>query len=116
MPLVVGVTFRRVGKVYYFDPGEFQLHEGDFVIAETARGVEFGEVALEPRHLPDEELVAPLKKVVRIATGDDLEHEADNREREKHAVEVCERKIADHRLPMKLLEAEYAFDLSLIHI
>ena len=110
MPLVVGVTFRRVGKVYYFDPGEFELHEGDFVIAETARGVEFGEVALEPKQLPEEELVAPLKKVIRVATGDDLQHEADNRDREKHAREVCERKIADHKLPMKLLEAEYAFD------
>ena len=65
MPLVVGVTFRRVGKVYYFDPGELTLHEGDFVVAETARGVEFGEVMLEPREVPDDELVAPLKKIVR---------------------------------------------------
>jgi cell fate regulator YaaT (PSP1 superfamily) len=110
MPLVVGVSFRRVGKVYYFDPGQLQLHEGDFVIAETARGVEFGEVVLEPRDLPDEELVAPLKRVVRPANGDDLEREASNREREAHAYEVCERKIAEHRLPMKLLEAEFAFD------
>lgn len=110
MPLVVGVSFRRVGKVYYFDPGELQLHEGDFVIAETARGVEFGEVVLEPRDVPDHELVAPLKRVVRLASGDDLEREAANRERETHAYEVCERKIAEHNLPMKLLEAEYAFD------
>ena len=110
MPLVVGVTFRRVGKVYYFDPEELQLHEGDFVIAETARGVEFGEVVLEPREVPDEELVAPLKKVVRLATGDDLEREASNRDREKHAFDVCERRIAEHGLPMKLLDAEYAFD------
>jgi len=110
MPLVVGVSFRRVGKVYYFDPGEIELHEGDFVIAETARGVEFGEVVLEPRDLPDEELVAPLKRVVRLANGDDLEREAANRERESHAYEVCERKIAEHNLPMKLLEAEFAFD------
>ena len=110
MPLVVGVSFRRVGKVYYFDPGELQLHEGDFVIAETARGVEFGEVVLDPRDVPDNELVAPLKGVVRLATGDDLEREAANREREAHAYGVCERKIAEHNLPMKLLEAEYAFD------
>lgn len=110
MPRVVGVTFRRVGKVYYFDPEDLDLHEGDFVIAETARGVEFGEVVLEPREVPDEELVAPLKKVVRLATGDDLEREASNRDREKHAFDVCERKIADHGLPMKLLDAEYAFD------
>lgn len=110
MPLVVGVTFRKVGKVYYFDPGELELREGDFVIAETARGVEFGEVVLEPREISEAELVAPLKRIVRVATGDDLEHEADNREREKHAFEVCERKIADHKLPMKLLDAECAFD------
>jgi len=110
MPLVVGVTFRRVGKVYYFDPGAIELHEGDFVIAETARGVEFGEVVLEPRQVPDEELVAPLKNIVRVATGDDLEREASNRDREKHAYEVCDRKISEHNLPMKLLDAEFAFD------
>lgn len=110
MPLVVGVAFRKVGKVYYFDPGEFSLREGDFVIAETARGVEFGEVVLEPREVADDELVAPLKKVVRVATGEDLEREAANREREKHAIEVCERRIREHGLPMKLLDAEYAFD------
>ncbi|MCE5197532.1 stage 0 sporulation family protein [bacterium] len=110
MPLVVGVTFRRVGKVYYFDPGDLALHEGDFVIAETARGVEFGEIVLEPREVPEEELVAPLKRVVRVATGDDLDREASNRQKEKHAYEVCDRKIAEHNLPMKLLEAECAFD------
>ncbi len=110
MTLVVGVTFRRVGKVYYFDPGDLQLQEGDFVIAETARGVEFGEVVIEPRRIPDEELIAPLKKVVRVAGGDDLDREAANREREKRAFETCERKIAEHNLPMKLLDAEFTFD------
>jgi cell fate regulator YaaT (PSP1 superfamily) len=110
MPLVVGVSFRRVGKVYYFDPGVLELHEGDFAIAETARGVEFGEVVLEPRHVPDEELVAPLKSIIRVASGADLEREAANRDKEKHAFGVCERRIAEHNLPMKLLDAEYAFD------
>ncbi len=110
MPLVVGVSFRRVGKVYYFDPGELELHEGDFAIAETARGVEFGEVVLEPRHVSDEELVAPLKKIIRVASGADLEREAANRDKERHAFGVCERRIAEHGLPMKLLDAEYAFD------
>jgi len=110
MPLIVGVTFRKVGKVYYFDPGELQLREGDFVIAETVRGVEFGKIVLEPRHVPDDELVAPLKNVVRIATGEDLDREAANRDKEKHALEVCARKIAEHNLPMKLLDAECAFD------
>jgi len=110
MPLVAGVSFRRVGKIYYFDPGELPLREGDFVIAETARGVEFGEVVLEPKNVTEAELVAPLKRVVRLATGDDLEREAANREREARAYEVCERKIAERNLPMKLLEAECAFD------
>jgi len=110
MPRVVGISFRRTAKVYYFDPGELTLHTGDFVIAETARGIEFGEVACEPREVPDSELVAPLKKVVRIATGEDLEREASNREREKEACEVCQAKISAHGLPMKLLSAEASFD------
>ncbi len=114
MPLVVGVSFRRVGKVYYFDPGELKLREGDFVIAETARGLEFGEVVVEPREVAEHELVAPLKKIARIATGEDLEREASNREREKEAFELCERKIAEHGLPMKLINAEMAFDGSQI--
>ena len=110
MPIVVGVSFRRVGKVYYFDPVELTLQEGDFVIAETARGAEFGEVVLEPREIGESQLVAPLKRIIRLATGDDLQREATNREREANAFQVCVRKIAEHNLPMKLLEAEYAFD------
>jgi len=110
MPLVVGVSFRKVGKVYYFDPGELTPREGDFVIAETARGVEFGEVMTGTREVSEEELVAPLKKILRIATGNDLEQAASNRENEKHAMEVCQRKIAEHRLPMKLIDAECSFD------
>ena len=112
MPRVVGVSFRRVGKVYYFDPGDFDLSEGDFVITETARGLEFGEVVIEPRDVPEEELVAPLKKIVREATGDDLEREAANREQEQQALEICRQKIQDHNLPMKLIDAEYTFDRS----
>lgn len=110
MPLVVGVSFKRGGKTYYFDPGELMLHEGDFVIAETARGVEFGEVAISTREVPEEELVAPLKSIVRVATGDDLQRAAVNRESEKGAYDICLRKIAEHGLPMKLLDAEYSFD------
>ena len=110
MPLVVGVSFRRVGKVYYFDPGKLMLREGDFVIAETSRGIDFGEVLLEPREVPQEELVAPLKKVIRKATGDDLEREAANREKETQAMETCLRKIQEHNLPMKLTDAQYTFD------
>ena len=114
MPLVVGVSFRRVGKVYYFDPGDLKLREGDFVIAETARGIEFGEVMVEPRQIPEEELVAPLKKVIRQATGDDLDREAVNREREHEALETCQQKILEHDLPMKLIDAEFTFEGSQI--
>ncbi len=110
MPRVVGISFRRVGKVYYFDPGDLDLKEGDFVIAETARGSEFGEVMIEPREVPEEELVAPLKKIIREATGDDLEREAANREQEVKALEICRQKIQEHNLPMKLIDAEYTFD------
>jgi cell fate regulator YaaT (PSP1 superfamily) len=114
MPLVTGVTFRRVGKVYYFDPGELALREGDFVIAETARGIEFGEVVLEPRDVSVEELVAPLKKIVRVASNEDLQREAANREKERNAMEVCERKVVEHNLQMKMLDAECSFDGSMI--
>ena len=108
------ISFRRVGKVYYFDPGELTIREGDCVIAETARGIEFGEVMMGPREIPESELVAPLKRVIRVATGDDLECAAANRDNEKHAFEVCQKKIAEHELPMKLLEAEYSFDGTMI--
>ncbi|HOP80880.1 MAG TPA: PSP1 domain-containing protein, partial [Armatimonadota bacterium] len=114
MPLVAGISFRRVGKVYYFDPGELNIQEGDFVIAETARGVEFGEVMMSPRDVPEDQLVAPLKKIIRVATGEDLERAAANRENEKSAFEVCLQKITDHNLPMKLLEAEYSFDGTMV--
>jgi len=114
MPLVTGVTFRRVGKVYYFDPGELVLREGDFVIAETARGIEFGEVVLETREVAIEELVAPLKRIVRVASNEDLQREAANREKEKNAMEVCERKVVEHNLQMKMLDAECSFDGSMI--
>lgn len=114
MPLVVGVSFRKVGKVYYFDPGELALNEGDFVITETARGIEFGEVMVAPKHVPEEELVAPLKKIIRVASGDDLHRAASNREHEKYAFDVCQHKIAEHGLQMKLLDSEFSFDGSMV--
>jgi len=114
MPVVVGVTFRKIGKVYYFDPDGMDLQEGEFVISETAHGLEFGEVVLTPREVPEEEVVAPLKKVIRIASKDDLDRENSNRDREKRGMEVCEQKIAQHNLPMKLLDAECSFDGTMI--
>jgi cell fate regulator YaaT (PSP1 superfamily) len=110
MPRVVGISFRRVGKVYYFDPGELNPREGDFVIAETSRGLEFGEVMLEAKEIPTEELVAPLKKIVRLASGQDLDREASNRDSEARGFDMCQRKISEHSLPMKLIDAERSFD------
>jgi cell fate regulator YaaT (PSP1 superfamily) len=114
MPIVVGVSFKKAGKIYYFDPGELELHEGDFVIAETSRGIEFGEVMIEARDVPEEELVPPLRKIIRKATPEDLQQEEANREKEKRAFEICQQKIEAHGLPMKLIDAEYCFDGSLV--
>lgn len=114
MPLVVGVSFKKAGKIYYFEPNGLELHEGDSVIAETSRGIEFGEVMIEPRDVPEEELVPPLRKVLRKATPEDVKQEEANREKEKRAFDICQQKIEAHGLPMKLIDAEYCFDGSLV--
>ncbi len=107
---VVGVRFRRAGKIYYFDPGEYQLSPGDLVIVETARGIENGQVVIGPTEVADEEVVAPLKKVIRPATGEDREKIAANKKKEKRAFQICLEKIAAHGLPMKLVDVEQTFD------
>jgi cell fate regulator YaaT (PSP1 superfamily) len=110
MAEVVGVRFKNVGKVYYFDPDSNDLKKGDKVIVETARGVECGEVAMENREVGDDKIVQPLKKLIRIATKEDLRKVAENREKEKKAFAICVRKIAAHKLEMKLVDVEYTFD------
>ncbi|NLH97360.1 MAG: stage 0 sporulation family protein [Clostridiaceae bacterium] len=110
MVKVVGVRFKRAGKIYYFDPDELQIEKGMHVIVETARGVEFGEVVIPIREVPDEEIVAPLKKVMRIATEEDEKHALENKEKEKDAFGICLQKIRDHNLGMKLIDVEYTFD------
>ena len=110
MAEVIGVRFKDVGKVYFFDPDGKQLKKFDKVIVETARGVECGEVATENREVEDEKIVYPLKKLIRIATEEDLETVARNKEKEKKAFEICMDKIAKHGLDMKLVEVEYTFD------
>ena len=107
---VVGVRFKRAGKVYYFDPDNLDLKVGDNVIVETARGVEFGEVVIPLRQVPEEEIIAPLKKVMRIATEDDRKHAAENAKKEKEAFGICLQKIKNHNLEMKLIDVEYTFD------
>ena len=110
MTRVIGVRFRQAGKVYFFAPGKLHIKKGDKVIVETARGVEFGSVVAGPKEVPDEEIMQPLKSVIRIATEEDKRNEEKNREKEKEAYDICLEKIRAHNLDMKLINAEYTFD------
>ena len=89
MTRIIGVRFRNVGKIYYFSPQEFDIYTGDHVIVETARGVEYGTVVLAPRDVEEDKIVQPLKDVLRVATPEDDEHEAENRIKEKEAFDMC---------------------------
>ena len=110
MITIIGVRFRNVGKVYYFSPRDLDVCVGDHVIVETARGVEYGFVVLGPKEVDDAKVVQPLKEVIRIATPKDDAREENNREKEKEAFEICQKKIRAHNLEMKLIDAEYTFD------
>ncbi len=112
MKEIIGVSFRSVGKIYYFSPEGFEIKRGDYVIVETVRGMEMGKVVLPPRTLEDEEVTQPLKRIIRIATPEDKEKAAIIRAKEKSAVQVCKQKIYKHNLQMKLIDAEYTFDES----
>ncbi|MCQ2488469.1 MAG: stage 0 sporulation family protein [Clostridia bacterium] len=114
MTEIVGIRFKEVGKIYCFDPKGQTLTPGQFVIVETARGVECGQVATGNEMVSEDKIVAPLKPIVRIATEDDLKKVAENKEKEKSAFKTCEEKIAKHGLEMKLTEVEYTFDGSKI--
>ena len=107
---VIGVRFRTAGKIYFFDPGKFEIKKGEHVIVETARGIEFVTVVAEPKEVPDDKVIQPLKPVLRIATQKDIEQEAANKEKEREAFKVCLEKIRKHELEMKLIDAEYTFD------
>lgn len=110
MTKIIGVRFRTAGKIYYFSPGKYDVEKGQNVIVETARGVEYGHVVIGPREVPDEEVIQPLKAVIRIATAEDDETVRKNKLKEKDAMVVCKEKIAKHQLDMKLIDAEYTFD------
>ncbi len=110
MVKVVGVRFKKAGKVYYFDPGELDISKGDCVIVETARGVEFGDVVIGPKEVCEGDLVSSLKSVIRIATEDDRAKLEENKVKEKSAFDVCVQQIEKHNLPMKLIDVEYTFD------
>lgn len=107
---VVGVRFRTAGKIYYFNPQNLPIKKSDHVIVETARGVEYGTVVGGIKEVPDDEVMQPLKPVLRIATPKDDKQEEENREKEKEALKVCLEKIQKHNLDMKLIDAEYTFD------
>lgn len=110
MTKVVGVRFRNTGKIYYFDPAKYKIESGTHVIVETARGVEMGTVVLPLRYVEDDQVVSPLKSVIRVATKADEKTAKKNKEKEKEAFAICLEKIAKHKLEMKLVEAEYTFD------
>lgn len=110
MITVIGVRFRTAGKIYFFDPAGFEIKRGDNVIVETARGVEFGTVVSGITEVEDDKVVQPLKPVIRVADAADVEQEAANREKEQTAYRICQEKIRNHGLEMKLIGAEYTFD------
>ncbi len=110
MAEVIGVRFKNVGKVYYFAPNGINIEKGSFVIVETARGVECGEVVMANREVDDNNIVHPLKNVIRVATDKDEKQVADNIAKQKKAFDICQQKIAKHGLNMKLVDVEYTFD------
>ncbi len=108
--IVIGVRFRKAGKIYFFDPAGLKVEQGNNVIVETARGVEYGSVVIGPRDVEESKIVQPLKAVIRIATPEDDEIEHKNRQKEKEAFGICLEKIKKHGLEMKLIDSEYTFD------
>ncbi len=114
MANVVGVRFKDVGKVYYFEPNDEEFKLNDKVIVETVRGVECGEIAIEPKQVDDSEIVKPLKKILRKATKEDIKRMNENKIKEAEALKICEQKIQKHNLDMKLVEVDYTLDGSKI--
>lgn len=112
MKNIVGVRFKKPGKIYFFDPGKFKINNKDFVIVETTQGEEYGEVAISNRMVPDETITKPLKRVIRIANYKDKKHYEENKKKEKEAFEICKEKIKEHNLEMTLTDVEFKFDNS----
>lgn len=110
MKEVIGVRFRENGKIYFFDPLKYNVEAGDCVIVETARGIEYGRVALGRREIDETKMHTPIKPIIRIATEDDAARYISNKENSKKAFDICIEKIKKHGLDMKLIEAEYTFD------
>ena len=110
MVKVIGVRFKKAGKIYYFGPDEYKIKKGDFVIVETARGIEFGECVIGMKEIPEESIISPLKLVLRIANAEDIAKHKENKDKEKEAFDICLKKISEHGLNMKLIDVEYTFD------
>ena len=110
MVKVVGVRFKKAGKIYYFDPGDMEIKLDENVIVETARGIEFGYVVIPNKEVSEDEIVTPLKSVIRVATEEDKQHHRENAEKEEEAFDICLQKIKNHNLEMKLIDVEYTFD------
>jgi len=112
MVKVAGIRFKRAGKIYYFDPGNFEVNKGTNVIVETARGLEFGTVVSEIKEIDESSVVAPLKKIIRIAEKKDVVQHEENEKRKQKAIQLCQEKVDKHDLVMKLIDVEYTFDNS----
>ena len=110
MTKVIGVRFRTAGKIYFFAPGKFEIKQGSHVIVETARGIEYGRVVSGPKEVKDEDVVQPLKSVIRLASDQDRKVVEKNKQKEKDAFKICQEKIRKHGLEMKLVDVEYTFD------
>ncbi len=110
MKNIVGVRFKKPGKIYFFDPGRLKIEKNTYVIVETSSGEEYGEAVIVNRLIPEDKIVSPLKPVIRIATRGDIRHNEENKKREKEAFKICLEKIKEHKLKMKLIDVEYKFD------
>lgn len=107
---VIGVRFKKAGKIYYFDPSGLDIKKGDFVVVETARGIEFGECVIGIKEILESDIVSPLKSVIRVAEEDDIDKHKENKVKEKDALDICLKKVEEHGLNMKLIDVEYTFD------
>jgi len=107
---IVGIRFKNAGKVYYFGPNDLDIKKGEYLIVETARGIEFGECVIGVKEVDEEEIIAPLKNVLRIADDKDIVKHRENKEKEEEALKICLMKIEEHKLSMKLIDVEYTFD------
>ena len=107
---IVGVRFKNAGKIYYFDPVDFEIEKNIDVVVETARGLEFGRIVVGPKEIEEEKLISPLKPIIRIATEEDKAIYRENKEKAKETFEICQQKIKEHGLTMFLIDCEYTFD------